>query len=503
MPKEKFLALKKKVQNSTLLYVEDNKGLQVQAGKVFKKIFKNVVTANSAEEALGLFEEHQPEIVITDINMGKMNGLELSREIKKINPFVKIIITSAFDDKEYLFESIEANISKYIKKPLIISELVSAITKVVDEIDFERNRNLFQHYIKDVFQHQETMLILLREDSVLIVNKKTLEFFSQKSVDSFRGFFLNFGKLILKHNNFLYNHDDIDWLKSAKSSSGKLFNVKIADKDGASRHFILKAYKIPDKEETYIISFDDITDLNLLIMYDKDAMKQEKQESQKKIIYGVLEIIKRNNSNIKIYNSYKGLNISNIGVLGEIMEEETVIQTPYMQLRAIKISNSLIIESELFPTAVLCDIKKVDFENSQVIIKNYKFIDAMPSQQEFTRVEPEEKHKISLFYEGRKIYADVKILDVSVGGIKAAMSLLPAGFKEEDEVVVDMVFTMGAKPLIINIKANVKSLSELKREFIIVLLFENDSKMKKLLTEYVANRQMALIREFKKLAQEI
>ena len=58
--------------------------------------------------------------------------------------------------------------------------------------------------------------------------KKCLEFFSQKSVDDFRKLFLDFDKLILKHNNFLYNHDDIDWMQSAKRNNGKLFNVKIA-----------------------------------------------------------------------------------------------------------------------------------------------------------------------------------------------------------------------------------------------------------------------------------
>lgn len=503
MPKEKFLALEEKVDNLTLLYVEDNKGLQQQASKVFKKIFKKVITADSGESAYKLFKEHQPEVVITDINMGRLSGLELSRMIKKINPFVKIIITSAFDDKDYLFEAIDVNVSKYLKKPITITDLTNAITKVVDELEFEKNGNLFEHYVKDVFQHQDSLLVLIKKEEVLIVNKKCLEFFSQDSLESFREFFTNFDNVILKHNNFLYNHDGIEWLKSVKESSGKLFNVKIADKEGISRHFILKAYKIPEKEETYILSFDDITDLNLLIIYDKEAMKNEKQESQRKIIYGVLEVVKRNNSNIKIYNSYKGLNISNIGILGKMSEDELVIQAPYLQLRAIKINNSLTIESELFPTAVFCTIKKVDFENSQVFIKNYKFIDDMPSEQEFIRVEPEDNHKISLFFEGRKIHADVKVLDISVGGAKVSLSLLPAGFKEEDELVADIVFTLGAKPLIVNTKAKVKKLIEAKREFVVILLFENDAKIKKLLTEYVANRQMALIREFKKLSQEI
>lgn len=52
-----------------------------------------------------------------------------------------------------------------------------------------------------------------------------------------------------------------------------------------------------------------------------------------------------------------------------------------------------------------------------------------------------------------------------MGGAKVALSLLPAGFKVGDDVIVDIVFTMGAKPLIINTKAKVESLAEVKREF--------------------------------------
>lgn len=500
MLKEKIVEVQKKAQGLTLLYVEDNKTLQLQALKVFKKIFPNVVVGSHAQEGLAYFKEHLPEVVITDINMlSGMNGLEMAKRIKKIEPFTKIIITSAFDDKEFLFGAIEANVSKYIKKPISVSGLVDSIDSVVDEILFEKNKDMFEHYVKDVFQHQDTMLILIKEDEVLIVNKKCLDFFQKESLEDFKEVFADFGKLFLKHNNFLYNHDNIEWLKSVKESSSKLFNVKMADSEGNSRHFILKAYKIPSKENTFILSLDDITELNLLVVYDKNAMQKEKQENQKKIIYSIFEIIKRNNSNIKIYNSYKGLSISNIGVLGEINENGITLQTPYLQQRAIKINNYLIIESELFPTAVYCDVKNVDFEKGEVFIKNYKFIDNKPSEQEFIRVEPEEKDKVTLFFEGRKILADMKILDVSIGGLKITLSLLPAGFKTDDEVIVDMVFSEGKKHLIINTKAKVKSIAELKREFEIIVVFEESSNQKKLLTEYVANRQMTLIREFKKL----
>ncbi|MDK9694434.1 MAG: response regulator [Sulfurimonas sp.] len=496
---EKIVELQKKAQGLSLLYAEDNKNLQQQAMKVFTKIFSNVFVCGDAQEGLELFKKHLPEVVITDINMPGISGIEMAKRIKKIEPFTKIIITSAFDDKEHLFGAIDANVSKYLKKPISASGLVDSIEHVVDEILFEKNKDIFEHYVRDVFQYQDTMLILIKEEEVLVVNKKCLDFFQKESLEDFRAIFADFGTLFLKHNNFLYNHGGVEWLKSAKENSSKLFNVKMADSDANSRHFILKAYKIPNKDDTFILSFDDITELNLLVVYDKGAMQKEKQESQKKIICNIFEIIKRNNSSIRIYNSYKGLNISNVGTLTELHDETAVLQTQYLQQRAIKINNYLIIESELLPAAVFCEVKNVDFEKGEVVFKNYKFIENKPSEQEFTRVEPEEKHQVTLFFEGRKIVTQSNLMDVSVGGAKIVLALLPASFKEQCEVVVDMVFYAEAKPLIINTKAKVKNIIEQKSEFDIIVQFDEDRSAKKLLTEYVANRQMSLIREFKKL----
>ena len=499
MSKDKILQLRENTDGLALLYVEDSKRLQEQALKIFSRIFSKVFVCTDGQEGLSVFKRELPNIVISDINMPKMNGIEMAKRIKKIEPFTKIIITSAYDDKEYLLGAIEANVSKYLKKPISAIELIDSLSKVVDEINFEKSKDLFEHYVKDVFQYQEAMLILLKGKEVLIVNRKCLDFFSQESLENFRDFFVDFNNLFLKHNNFLYNQDDTNPLEIAKEANGKLFNVKIADKDNNSRHFILKAYKIPKKDDTYILSFDDITELNLLVVYDKSAMQKEKQESQRKIIYSIFEIIKRNNSSIRIYNSYKGLNISNIGILSKVSEDKIVLQTQYLQQRAIKINNYLVIENELLPTAVFCEIKNVDFEKGEVILKSYKFIDNKPSEQEHIRVDPEEGHKVTLFFEGRKIMADSKLVDVSVSGAKIILSLLPAGFKESDEIIIDMVFSKGTKPLIVNTKAKVKSITEQEREFEIIVIFVENFNIRKLLTEYVANRQMALIREFKKL----
>jgi YesN/AraC family two-component response regulator len=101
----------------TLLYVEDEPDLREVESAVYKKIFKTLLEAKNGLEALELFKQHQNEIdvIITDINMPKMDGLTLTKEIKKISN-IPIIITSAHSDPKYTTQAIELGVKKYLKQ---------------------------------------------------------------------------------------------------------------------------------------------------------------------------------------------------------------------------------------------------------------------------------------------------------------------------------------------------------------------------------------------------
>ncbi len=111
-----ILELKKLSDGFTLLYVEDNDGLREKALKLLRKIFTNIISASDGEEGYSLFKEHLPQIVISDICMPKLDGLEMMKLIKQIQPSTKFIITSAFDDRDYLLQSIDAGVFHYMKK---------------------------------------------------------------------------------------------------------------------------------------------------------------------------------------------------------------------------------------------------------------------------------------------------------------------------------------------------------------------------------------------------
>ena len=180
-----ILELKKLSDGLTLLYVEDNEGLRAKALVLLKKFFSNVISASDGEEGYNLFKEHRPEIVISDIRMPKLNGLEMIRLIKQLEPSTKFIITSAFDDKEYLFQSIDAGVFHYMKKPVKIDELVTTLTRCIKAINAEDNSSLFNTYMEDMLNYQADIIALMSNNVPIFVNQMFLDFFNVESIDDF------------------------------------------------------------------------------------------------------------------------------------------------------------------------------------------------------------------------------------------------------------------------------------------------------------------------------
>ena len=92
--------------------------------------FDYVGEARNGEEALPLILELRPDVIITDIKMPRMDGLQLSRKIKQILPRIKIIIISAFDEFELAQQAIEIGINKYILKPITPKKIIESLQEI-------------------------------------------------------------------------------------------------------------------------------------------------------------------------------------------------------------------------------------------------------------------------------------------------------------------------------------------------------------------------------------
>lgn len=102
--------------------------------------FEVIGKAQNGVKAMEIAEKLQPDVVITDIKMPYMNGLELARNLKEENPGVRILILTGFDEFEYAKEAVHLEIEEYILKPINANELSECLKRLKNVLDKERRR---------------------------------------------------------------------------------------------------------------------------------------------------------------------------------------------------------------------------------------------------------------------------------------------------------------------------------------------------------------------------
>ena len=121
----------------TLLFVEDEIMTRRIAVSFLKNYFIEIYEAKDAEEGLELYHKHKPDIIITDIEMPKMDGLELCRIIRKKDKSTPIIISTAYTTTEYLLEAVSLNLINYLPKPIEEKALFEALNACFEHIERE------------------------------------------------------------------------------------------------------------------------------------------------------------------------------------------------------------------------------------------------------------------------------------------------------------------------------------------------------------------------------
>jgi YesN/AraC family two-component response regulator len=102
----------------TILFVDDERNTQEMIGFLLKSYCQEVFLASDGKEGLEIYKDKRPNIVISDITMPKMCGLEMSKEIKKINPNQVISIFTARDNDSYKDKATKLGIDTFLMKPL-------------------------------------------------------------------------------------------------------------------------------------------------------------------------------------------------------------------------------------------------------------------------------------------------------------------------------------------------------------------------------------------------
>lgn len=126
--------MREQLKAFTLLYAEDEKKVQTKMAEYFESYFKTVYCASDGYEALELHKRHLPDVVILDINMPRINGLEVARRIRQDDNKTRIIMMSAHSEIELLLQATEIDMSRYLIKPVSPFDLKQALDKVGSEL---------------------------------------------------------------------------------------------------------------------------------------------------------------------------------------------------------------------------------------------------------------------------------------------------------------------------------------------------------------------------------
>jgi len=212
----------------SILYVEDEKNVRIVITKTLNMMFNDVLIAENGKVGLEIFKKKRPDIIITDIRMPIMNGLEMAKEIKSISSKTPIIITTAFNDESYFIKAIDLGIDKYIIKPIAMEPLFATVYDILKRFKDERELKEFkrklleekihivsQSIVSNIINSLPNPVITYQNSKVLFTNNTFSQLLSAEMIDRLdSNNEFNFDDIIEKRDGFLnsierYSEDDI------------------------------------------------------------------------------------------------------------------------------------------------------------------------------------------------------------------------------------------------------------------------------------------------------
>ncbi len=133
-----------------LLYVEDDLEARSSTMAIFSEFFDEIVPASDGAEGLELFEKSEIDLVITDINMPRMNGLQMVKKIRELNRDIPVLVLSAHNESEYFMSSIKLGVDGYLLKPIDFDQFLGVLNNIVEKLylkeEAAKNLNLLRQY---------------------------------------------------------------------------------------------------------------------------------------------------------------------------------------------------------------------------------------------------------------------------------------------------------------------------------------------------------------------
>lgn len=234
-----------------VLYVEDDELIRTQTVDFLKRFFPLLDIAKDGQEGIEMYDDVRHDIVISDINMPRKNGIEMIEEIVKINERQVVLVTSAYNDSENLMKLINLGVHRFVLKPFNYKQFIIMLYYIVEDINIRKENNIILKESRTIVDMMKNGVVVMKNFKVTTANKAFLEM----------GGFNSFETLLLEMPEIGVMFQPCQDCINAESNEEFISNIKKFDK---SKHKV----RIEGKSKFYEYNVDmsEVDSTNHLIL---------------------------------------------------------------------------------------------------------------------------------------------------------------------------------------------------------------------------------------------
>lgn len=291
------------LKSQTVLFVEDEELARDVLAKILSKIFKHVLTAANGLEGLEKFEKskssNEIDLIISDINMPIMNGLDMLEKIREIDSTIPVIFVTARNETNNILRAVDLNVTNYIIKPLqtdvLLKKIADACEKKYISKQLNEKKEELENYLEAV-DHVASIYRMDNDGKIIFGNKSFLEasLYTKEELEV-----LNFNDLI--HPDIPKNAINETWefIRKGKIWNG---NTKFLNKNKETFYLKNTIFKINSKSEFITIGFLTTKESTEKREFYKKVVKNIQEFNKKEYTYK--KLINELNENVKQLESY-------------------------------------------------------------------------------------------------------------------------------------------------------------------------------------------------------
>lgn len=302
------------LKNLNILYVEDDENIKYELSNLLKNFVNHIYTASDGQEGYEVFLNNQSKIdvIISDINMPKLSGIEMMQEIRKVNKEIPVIFATAYSDSAFLAEAIKVKVYDYIVKPINIRTLLTILNEIA-YLQFQERlivaqRLDLQRY-KEILENNNLIIKIDLKGTILYVNQLFLEISSYEYDEIVNQ---NIQKIVHKENQDIIN-TILNTINKNNSWKGNIKNINKFQDD-----FIVEAIAIPNITENGEILGA------ILVQKDITAQIIQKREIQSALMKAKSKVFLEGKETISELNSIINEQSKQIDELSELLNKAQI-----------------------------------------------------------------------------------------------------------------------------------------------------------------------------------